>query len=148
MVRHIWNRNGMAAVARGGAAVRESGGATDAMITLPRKVPFRGGWALFSPSSLPGLTRQSIPSREQSAHLMDARVEPAHDESVLERRSRDLWRTMTVRARPERCCDVVIARSEATKPSRVPSATLDRVAALAMTHGGNVPQATAPGLPR
>src|SRR5205809_5020899 len=35
----------------------------------------------------------------------------SHDESVLERRSRDLWRTMTVRARPERCCDVVDRKS-------------------------------------
>jgi hypothetical protein len=32
------------------------------------------------PSSLPGLTRQSIITKRSHSFLMDARVKPAHDE--------------------------------------------------------------------
>ncbi|CCD88035.1 protein of unknown function [Bradyrhizobium sp. ORS 285] len=52
---------------------------------------------------------------------MDARVKPGHDEQSIEAPPRGL----IVRA--------VIARSEATKQSRVTRVVLDCVAALAMT---------------
>jgi hypothetical protein len=61
---------------------------------------------------------------------MDARVKPAHDEDILRRCGGARLLRMTVFfAR----LIVVIARSEATKQSSLPSPLLDCFASLAMT---------------